>query len=142
MKRVYFSPSQEAFRLGNSKTVSFFDLTIQKQLLKVLQFLKNRLRLAGRAQSFPEMVPELRHTLAQQGKTRLTSCHTARLICAHTSAYIPTCPQPPHSAILLVEVGLCQYWQKKEQQKEKKEGMTFQLILPASGQANQKCVKS
>lgn len=107
-----------------------------------MQFLKNRLRLVGTAQSFPEMAPELRHTLAQQGKTRLTSCHTARLICAHTSAYIPTCPQPPHSVILLAEMVLYQYWQKKDQQKEKEEGMAFQLILPASGQANQKCGKT
>lgn len=128
LKTVYFSVSLETFRLGDSEAVSFFDLTRQNQPLKVMQFLKNRLRLVGSGQTFPEIIPELCNPLAQEARqqTRSASCHTARRICAHTSVYTFS---HAHSLTTpwsyLAGVGLCQYWRKKEQQKEKKEGMTF-----------------
>lgn len=104
-----------------------------------MQFSKNRLRLAGRAQSFPEIASRApSHSCTTvQNQINLMPCSKAHL-CTHVSvhSHLPTA-----SPLLLAEVGLCQYWKEKEQQEEKEEGMTLQLILPASGQANQKCVK-
>lgn len=128
MKTVYFSVSLETFRMGDSEAVSSFDLTRQKQPLKVTQLLKNRLRLLGSGQTLPEIIPELRNPLAQEAKTTNQISfmpYSKAHLCTHLSVHILTCPQPHHTVILLAEFGLCQYWRKKEQQKEKKEGMTF-----------------
>lgn len=92
-----------------------------------MQFLKNRLRLEGSGQTFPEITPELGNPLAQEVKPNQISFmpYSKAHLCTHLSVHILTCPQPHLTGILLAEAGLRQYWRKKEQQKEKKEGITF-----------------
>lgn len=93
MKTVYFSPSKEAFRLGDSETVSFFDLTTQKQPLKVMQFLKNRQRLAGRAQSFPEIVSRVpSHSCTTVQNQMNFMPHSKAHLCTHlrVHSHLPT----------------------------------------------------
>ena len=93
-----------------------------------MQFLKNRLRLVGSGQTFPEIIPDLHNPLAQEATNQI-SFMPYRSLCTHLSVHILAWPQPHQTVILPAEVGLCQCWRKKEQQKEK-EGRNDTLVNP------------
>lgn len=129
MKTVYFIVSLETCRLGDSEALSFFDLTRQKQPLKVMQLLKNRLRLVGSSQTFPEIIPELRNLLAQEAKiTNQISFmpYSKAHLCTHLSVRILIYPQPHHTVIPTGRGWTMPILEeKKNSKKKRREGMTF-----------------